>query len=97
MNTELIRRLADEAAKFSAVMALPTGESGDNLFVEKFAELIAAEERDACAKVCEEKKSSYEERASRPEKLRNIKPEVALIAGMTCDFIADAIRTRGNE
>jgi hypothetical protein len=37
---ERIRELADEAAKFSAIMALPTGESGDNLFVEKFAELI---------------------------------------------------------
>lgn len=37
---ERIKELADEAAKFSAIMALPTGESGDNLFVEKFAELI---------------------------------------------------------
>ena len=36
-------RLADEAAKFSAVMTLPTGESGDDLFVEKFAELIIQE------------------------------------------------------
>jgi hypothetical protein len=40
---ERIRELADEAAKFSAVMALPTGESGDALFVEKFAELIVCE------------------------------------------------------
>lgn len=37
---EHIKNLADEAAKFSAVMALPTGESGDELFVERFAELI---------------------------------------------------------
>jgi hypothetical protein len=37
---ERIQQLADEAAKFSAIMALPTGESGDNLFVEKLAELI---------------------------------------------------------
>lgn len=37
---ERIKELADEAAKFSAIMALPTGESGDKLFVEKFAELI---------------------------------------------------------
>ena len=35
-----IRELADEAARFSAVMALPAGESGDELFVERFAELI---------------------------------------------------------
>ena len=38
-----IRELADEAAKFSAIMALPTGESGDKLFVEKFAQLIVKE------------------------------------------------------
>ena len=40
---ERIRVLADEAAKFSAIMALPTGESGDKLFVEKFAELFVRE------------------------------------------------------
>ena len=38
-----IQQLADEAAKFSAIMALPTGKSGDKLFVEKFAELIIKE------------------------------------------------------
>ena len=41
-----IRLLADEAAKFSAILALPTGESGDKLFVEKFAELIVEECKD---------------------------------------------------
>ena len=40
---ERIRELADEAAKFSAIMALPTGESGNELFVAKFAELIVRE------------------------------------------------------
>ena len=40
---ERIRELADEAAKYSAVTALPTGKSGDELFVEKFAELIVGE------------------------------------------------------
>ena len=43
---ERIRQLADEAAKFSAIMALPTGESGDKLFVEKFAKLILIEVTD---------------------------------------------------
>ena len=38
-----IKLLADEAAKFSAILALPIGESGDKLFVEKFAELIVRE------------------------------------------------------
>lgn len=40
---ERIKELADEAAKFSAIMALPTGEAGDNLFVAKFAELLIRE------------------------------------------------------
>ena len=43
MMNERIRELADEAAKFSAILALPTGESGDKLFVEKFAQLIVRE------------------------------------------------------
>ena len=43
-----IQELADEAAKFSAIMALPTGEPGDKLFVKKFAELIVRE----CANIC---------------------------------------------
>ena len=46
---ERIKLLADEAAKYSAIMALPTGESGDKLFVEKFAELIVRE----CAEIAD--------------------------------------------
>ena len=42
-----IKELADEAAIFSAIMALPTGESGDKLFVERFAQLIVME----CTKI----------------------------------------------
>jgi len=40
---ERIKKLAEQAAKYSAVMALPTGQSGNELFVEKFAELIVRE------------------------------------------------------
>jgi MoaA/NifB/PqqE/SkfB family radical SAM enzyme len=40
---ERIKELADEAAKYSATMFLPTGENGDKLFIEKFAELIVQE------------------------------------------------------
>ena len=40
---ERIKLLADEAAKYSAIMALPTGQSGNELFVAKFAELIVRE------------------------------------------------------
>jgi hypothetical protein len=39
MNKQ-IRELADEAAKYSAVMALSTGQSGNELFVAKFSELL---------------------------------------------------------
>ena len=54
---ERIRLLADEAAKFSAIMALPTGESGDKLFVERFAQLIVME----CAEVIFETPVKYTE------------------------------------
>ena len=47
---ERIRLLADEAAKFSAIMAIPTGETGDKLFVEKFAGLIVRE----CIRLCDQ-------------------------------------------
>ncbi len=63
--------------------------------LERFAALIAAAEREACAKTCEEKKSKYDERVSKSEDERNIDPEVARIAKMTCDFNAAAIRARG--
>ena len=43
MMNDRIKLLAEQAAKFSAILALPTGESGDKLFVEKFAKLIVAE------------------------------------------------------
>ena len=58
---------------------------------------ISAMEREACAKVCEAQKLRYEERAAEPEEFRDINPEVAQIAGMTCDFNAAAIRARGSD
>jgi len=45
---ERIKQLADEAAKYSAVMALPTGQSGNELFVAKLAELIVQECYEHC-------------------------------------------------
>ena len=53
-------------------------------------------EREACAKVCEDMAKGYEERNARPEENRDINPEVARIASMTCAFVEDAIRARGN-
>ena len=40
---ERIKELADESARYSAIMALPTGQSGNELFVEKFTQLIVME------------------------------------------------------
>jgi hypothetical protein len=37
---ERIKQLANQAANYAATMALPLGETGDNLFVQKFAALI---------------------------------------------------------
>jgi hypothetical protein len=92
MNTERIKELAEQAGSTHKQSLGVYQFYGYEL--EKFAELIAAEEREACAKVCEVKKKMYEERAST---LKNIKPQVAEIARMTCDFIAIAIRARGDE
>jgi hypothetical protein len=49
-----IRQIADEAAKYSATMFLPTGENGDDLFIEKFAMLIVEECRNVLTDVYRE-------------------------------------------
>ena len=59
-------------------------------------EAVAAE-REACAMVCDEMAKGYEERSARPEKDRDINPEVARIAVMTCGFVVAAIRARDNN
>jgi hypothetical protein len=64
--------------------------------VKRLVALVRADEREACAKVCENNSASYSERASRPEKVRDISPEVARIAVQTCGHVAAAIRARGN-
>lgn len=61
----------------------------------EFASLVAAEEREACAKVCEDKALRYTERAECPVEIRDIKPEWARIATQTCGHVAVAIRARG--
>jgi hypothetical protein len=55
---ERIRELAEQAAKYSAIMALPTGQSGNELFVAKFAKLVAEHEREECAKLCDDMDST---------------------------------------
>jgi hypothetical protein len=50
---ERIKALADQAAKYAATAALPTGKSGDDLFVEKFSELIIKDCVACCALVAQ--------------------------------------------
>ena len=64
--------------------------------LDRLVALARADEREACAKVCEDNSASYSERASRPEKVRDINPEVARVAVQTCGHVAAAIRARGN-
>jgi hypothetical protein len=65
--------------------------------VLKLAEEMVLAEREACAKLCEDMAKGYEERAARPEEYRDINPEVARIAVMTCGFVEAAIRARGSD
>jgi len=49
-----IKELAEQAgASFEADTIIVNGKDADD-FVRKFAELVAAAEREACAKLCEE-------------------------------------------
>jgi hypothetical protein len=66
-----------------------------NDHIKELQDAVKAE-REACAKVCEDIAKGYEERAARPEEHRDINPEVARIAVMTCGFVKAAIRARGN-
>ena len=50
---ERIKALAGEAAKYAATAALPLGEAGDELFVQKFAELIIQDFVACCAVVAQ--------------------------------------------
>ena len=50
---ERLKTLADEAANYAAITALPTGKSGDELFVQKFAELIIQDFVACCAVVAQ--------------------------------------------
>ena len=54
MNTERIRELSEQAAKYAIEFATQDQELYIPKLMEKFAALVAAEEREACAKVCEE-------------------------------------------
>ena len=89
MNKEDMIRMAHKAGWQYA-----HGESGYEPLWE-FAVLVASAEREACAKVCEDKAERYAERAAKPEHERDINLDTARIAQQTCFHLADNIRARG--
>jgi hypothetical protein len=86
---------ADEAAKYTwnVHSCGPTCTKAACVAMRKAVEA----EREACAKVCDDMAKTYEERAAQPEKYRDINPDVARIAVMTCGFVEVAIRARGQR
>jgi len=88
MNTERIKELAEQAAKYGIEFATQDQELYIPKLMEKFAELIAAEEREACAKVCEDSIDAIFEFSDEivKETARNV-----------CINLAKGIRARGNE
>jgi DNA repair photolyase len=90
--------MGDNFRRFADLARADEREQGQRWFdavTAQHKQLILAE-REACAKVCEDNSASYSERASRPEKVRDINPEVARVAVQTCGHVAAAIRARGN-
>jgi len=89
MNREDVIRIALEVGFYD-------GEVDKcQLMLERFAYLVAQQEREACAKVCEDKAERYAERAAKPENERDINRDTARIAQQTCFHLADNIRARG--
>jgi hypothetical protein len=74
-----------------------TGEVSNVAQLERFAALVAAEEREQCAKVVDEAGYRYEFRANLPDHLRDITPEAGRIAPMVCLNVAANIRARGSN
>lgn len=83
MNTERIKELAEQAGDDWDHTVEP-----DKEFLKKFAALVAAEEREACAKVCEDSIGAIFEFSDEivKETARNV-----------CINLAKGIRARGND
>jgi hypothetical protein len=73
------------------------GIDGIHENLEAFARLVAEKEREACAKLCDNKAIRYAERGALPEKLRDIDPKNAVVASQVCGHVAYEIRARGKE
>ena len=88
MNRDDIIRMAGEAGFIAPAMS-----SSFLRHLEHFAALVAAAERAACAKLCEEQaiRSEASMRKSKTVKAR----EIYSSAGQTAHWMAAAIRARG--
>lgn len=63
--------------------------------IERFAALIAAEEREACANLCDKASNHWWSIASSNRKDREIEPAIGITAVQAASRIRDAIRARG--
>ena len=89
MNTERIRELAEQAgiSLSQKDYSYYWVESAED--IEKFAELIAAEEREACAKMCESQQNRIVQRHP-----ARVEFDPNNMMALKC---AAAIRARGND
>ena len=86
MTQDDIIQMANEAGYKTVYLAdAPIGRSYQ--FLERFAALVAAHEREACAKVCEKRETSYQY-ATDPWALEHI---------MEAQYCATDIRARGEK
>jgi hypothetical protein len=87
--------LGEMLERFAAIITTANREAFAKIQFESLLQSIRIE-REACERLCEDMAKGYEERAGRPKEDRDINPEVARIASMTCAFVGDAIRARGD-
>lgn len=89
MTKDDVLRMAKEAAQFDGTTSLEKSvvlyAAMSKEFLEKFAELVRADEREACAKLCEE------------QLFPEIEDETCEPYNMGCRHSAAAIRARGEK
>ena len=87
MTRDDVIRMAHEAGAAQFYPAAQSTKDQNYLvgagFLERFAALIAAAEREACAKVCED--------------LSNVWKSVSTVSPVVANSCASAIRARGNQ
>lgn len=90
MNREDIIRMAREAG-----LNNPLWIEGDYEIIERFAKLISAAERDACAKVCDEQQLRSAEASDKAKRQTDAK--LYHHCSVTAGWNAAAIRARGQQ